>query len=99
MEDFKANPTRFLSDLQLPLPPPMPKVMIIGQKGSGITTQVNMLCDKYKLGTLNVKEQFLATMQKEREVRRRARLLARGFRPPQFEGEGPDAVELPDPEI
>jgi YHS domain-containing protein len=38
MEDFKLNPTKFLSNLSLPLQPPMPKIMIIGQKGSGITT-------------------------------------------------------------
>jgi YHS domain-containing protein len=56
LEDFKLNPIHYLSNLQLPLQPPMPKVMVIGQKGAGITTQVNMLCDKYKLSTITVKE-------------------------------------------
>lgn len=95
MEDFRGNPTHFLSNLQLPLQPPMPKVMVLGQKGAGITTQVSMLCDKYRLSTLSVKEEFLAKMKSEKEVRRRARLLARGFRPPTME----EGVEQPDEEI
>jgi YHS domain-containing protein len=97
LNKFKLNPTHFLSNLQLPLQPPMPKVMVIGQKGSGITTQVNMLCDKYKLSTIGLKTEFLAKMQKEKEVRRRARLLARGFRPPVMDGDPPE--EQPDAEI
>ena len=42
-EEFKFNPARFLTGFggaqSLPLAPPPPKIMILGSKGSGVTTQ------------------------------------------------------------
>jgi len=42
LEEFKFNPSKFLTGFggakSLPLAPPPPKIMIIGSKGSGITT-------------------------------------------------------------
>lgn len=57
----------------------MPKIMIIGQKGSGVTTQIAKLCDKYKLEEFELLKEFLATTNKEKAKRRRLRLLERGF--------------------
>jgi YHS domain-containing protein len=59
IEEFKFNPAKFMVGLEgpssLPVPPPPPKVMIVGQKGSGVTTQIDNLCKKYKIGSLNLK--------------------------------------------
>lgn len=59
----------------------MPKVMITGVKGAGTTTQCRMLCAKYKLEELELKDAFLAKLKSEKEKRRRARHLKRGFAP------------------
>jgi len=40
--------------------------MLIGPKGSGVTTQMNMICDKYKLGQMNILEQFLKRLFEEK---------------------------------
>lgn len=55
--------------------------MILGNKGSGITTITNLLCNKFKLEPLEIKKEFLKTMASEKEIRKRRRLLTRGFRP------------------
>jgi YHS domain-containing protein len=63
LEEFKFNPSKFMVGKEgpqsLPLAPPPPKIMIVGQKGSGITTQIDKLCKKYKISSLNLKEAFL----------------------------------------
>jgi len=75
----------------LPLLPPMPKIMICGQKGSGVTTQIQMLCDKYRLESFDLLKEFLSKLNSEKAKRKRLRLLNRGFKPlPEVE-EGEDA--------
>lgn len=70
----------------------------MGHRGAGVTTQIRMLCEKYKLEDLNLRESFLAKLDVEKEKRKRRRLLDRGFRPPEPpEEEGMEAP--PDPEI
>jgi len=67
---------------QLPLQPPPPKIMIMGTKGAGISSQIKKLCDKYKLEELNLKEAFTAKMSEEKEKRARKKLLGQGFKQP-----------------
>lgn len=104
-EEFKFNPARFLTGFggaqALPLTPPPPKIMILGCKGSGVTTQQHMLAKKFKLDTLNLREEFLEKFISEREIRKRRRLLDRGFKPPAPpEDEEEENAEVPpDPEI
>jgi len=59
----------------------MPKIMICGQKGSGVTTQIAMLCDKYKLDQFELMTEYKATVAKTKAARRRQRLLMRGHKP------------------
>jgi hypothetical protein len=33
--------------------------MIMGHRGAGVTTQIRMLCDKFKLEDIQMKESFL----------------------------------------
>jgi len=42
LEEFKFNPHAFMinDSKQLPLQPPLPKIMLCGLKGSGVTTQI-----------------------------------------------------------
>jgi hypothetical protein len=93
--EFVEQPAKFLvasnPNLSLPLPPPPPKVMVVGMKGSGVTTQIQKLCRKYKLEELGLKEKFLEQLAAEKEVRKRRRGLDRGFKPPPplEEGEEP----------
>jgi len=57
-----------------------------------------MLCEKYKLEEFNLKEEFLKKLAEEKNVRKRRRLLDRGFKPPEpAEEEG--MAPPPDPEI
>lgn len=72
--------------------------MILGHRGAGTTTLLKMLCDKFKLNSLSLKQEYLAKLKEEKDKRKRARLLTRGFRPPlpvEEEGMEPPA----DPEI
>jgi len=79
----------------------MPKIMICGMKGSGVTTQINMLCEKYKLNEFELMKEYLSTINKEKAKRRRMRLLNRGFKAidPEVlealeEGQEPEDAEL-----
>lgn len=69
--------------------------MILGMKGAGISTQIKKLCDKYKVEELKLKDNFLSRMKVEKEVRKRRRLLDRGFKAPPAveEGEEPPVDE------
>jgi adenylate/nucleoside-diphosphate kinase len=100
MEEFKFNPAKFLvghkGKEDLPLLPPPPKVMIIGQKGAGVTTQIDKLSKKYVIDSLSLKDKFTTIMSNEAEARKRGRLLQRGFKPPEVDEDG---VVAPDPEI
>lgn len=106
MEEFKFNPGKYLigqnGQNELPLRPPPPKIMICGMKGSGVTTQINMLCSKYKLDSLELQSEFMKRKDLEKEKRKRRRLLERGFRDPPPKEEDADPSEPyppPDPEI
>ena len=70
----------------------------MGPRGSGVSTQITKLCDKYRFSPFEIKNAYVDVMLKEKEERKRKRLLARGFKPPlppEEEGEAPP----PDPEI
>ena len=75
--------------------------MVLGTKGAGITTQIQMLCDKYKLSEFKLKDQFLAKMDGEKGIRKRRRLLDRGFvpLPPMEENDDGVQTQPPDPAI
>lgn len=60
----------------------MPKIMIMGTKGSGVTTQIQMLCDLYKLDSLELHTEFLKRLDKEKKLRQRSRRINQGFVPP-----------------
>lgn len=97
-EEFKFNPTAFLSKVTIPLTPPQPKIMVIGMKGAGVTTQISLLAKKFKIDSLELKSAFLSLMKSEKQKRKRARLLARGFKEP-APVEDEEAEPEPDAEI
>ncbi len=70
----------------------------MGHRGAGVSTQIRMLSEKFKLPELNLREAYLAKLKEEKEIRKRRRLLDRGFRPPQPADEDTGEVP-PDPEI
>ena len=69
--------------------------MILGMKGAGTAPQIKKICDKYKVKELKLKDEFMSKMASEKEIRKRRRLLDRGFRPPPpvEEGEEPQVDE------
>ena len=72
--------------------------MVMGHRGAGTTTIIRMLCEKFKLDEFELKNEYLKKLKEEKEKRKRARLLNRGFRPPPPpEEEGGESP--PDPEI
>lgn len=92
LEEFKVNPDKYLiaqcGAATLPLQPPPPKIMIMGTKGSGVSAQIKMLCEKYKLEELCLKEAFHSKTAEEKEKRARRKLLDRGFKPPVVDEDG-----------
>lgn len=69
----------------------------MGHRGAGTTTQIRMLCEKYKLEEFELKKSYLSKLDEEKEKRKRRRLLDRGFGKPGEPDE--DGVIPPDPEI
>jgi hypothetical protein len=49
----------------------MPKIMICGMKGSGVSTQISMLCDKYKLNEFELLKEYLNKIAADKASRRR----------------------------
>ena len=64
-DDFNVNPTKYLSHEVLPLAPPAPKIMILGDKGSGVTTQIEKLCAKFKIESCELMKEYLAKLEVE----------------------------------
>ena len=54
--------------------------MLTGNKCAGITTQINMLCDKFKLESLELMSTFNQEQADQLKARQRKRLLDRGFK-------------------
>jgi hypothetical protein len=72
--------------------------MITGTRGAGVSSQIHLLCEKYKLNEFKIRGAFEQKLKEEKEKRKRGRLLARGFKPlPPPEEEGEESP--PDPEI
>ena len=96
LEEFKADPMKYIKEgVQRP---PEPHIMIIGPKGSGASTQIELICEKYRVTQFSLKQEFLKKLTLEKDERKKQRLLARGFKAPEpveDEEEGPQ----PDPEI
>lgn len=83
-EVFNKDPVKYMIALTgkatLPLQAPLPKIMLIGNRGSGVTTQIKMLCDKFKLEEFELQKEFLEKIKVEKEKRQRLRLLQRGYK-------------------
>ena len=58
MEKFKNDPSKYMivqqQGVNLPIQPPAPKFLITGNKCAGVTTQINSLCEKFKLESLEL---------------------------------------------
>ena len=61
-EKFAFDPSKYMivqnACATLPLAPPPPKFLITGNKCAGITTQINLLCEKFKLEPLELQSAF-----------------------------------------
>ena len=66
---FDKDPVKYMiaytGKQTLPLQPPAPKIMLIGNKGAGVTTQIRMLCDKFKLDEFELQKEFLDKVKSE----------------------------------
>lgn len=84
LEKFKNQPSKYMivqnQGTQLPIQPPAPKFLITGNKCAGITTQINLLCEKFKLEPLELMDAFNKKQAEELKARQRKRLLDRGFK-------------------
>lgn len=84
LEKFKFDPSKYMivqeNGVPLPLAPPAPKIMVTGIKCSGVTTQIDMICNKYKLDKLELFEEYKKLDGEEKKARQRLRLLERGYK-------------------
>lgn len=72
--------------------------MILGHRGAGTTGLIRSLCEKFKLEEFSLKKEFIKKQNEEKEKRKRARLLNKGFAPPAgFDEETGKAI--PDPDV
>ena len=102
MEKFKKEPSKYMivqeQGCSLPIQPPAPKIMITGNKCAGVSTQINLLCERFKLDQLELQSVFQKKQADELKSRQRKRLLTRGFKGIP-ENEDPDAEPEVDAEI
>ena len=94
LEQFKSFPADYVRG-KLALPPP--HVMLLGVRGAGLHTQMEMLQQKYMINGLELKQKFVEQLLKTRKERRHRRFLARGFVAPEPRDDE-DTEPLPDPE-
>jgi adenylate/nucleoside-diphosphate kinase len=71
--------------------------MIVGVRGSGVRTQLELLYNKYQIPSIGLKENLLQYLSNEKQKRINARRLRRGFKAPepQTGDEAPDPATLP----
>ena len=104
MEKFKKCPSKYMivqsQGASLPIQPPAPKFLITGNKCAGVSMQINLLCEKFKLEPLELENAFNTKQAEELKSRQRKRLLDRGFKgfknPEEYE-EDPDTGEMKPP--
>lgn len=79
MEEFKINPAVYIEErVQRP---PEPHIMLVGCRGSGVTTQLNLLAKACQLPVIELKDGMLQRLEEERLKRKEQRRLLKGFRP------------------
>ena len=75
LEKFKFDPSKYMvvqeNGVPLPLAPPPPKIMVTGVKCSGVTTQIDMICSKYKLDKLELFAEYKKLDGEELKARQR----------------------------
>ena len=102
LNKFKKSPSKYMivreQGVSIPIQPPAPKIMITGNKCAGVTSQINMLCERFKLEPLELLSVFQKKQAEELKSRQRKRLLARGFKGIP-ENDDPDAEPEVDTEI
>jgi len=91
---FKGNVEKYMKDVIIKTPPP--RIMFIGIRGCGVTTQLTKLNEKYKISFLELKKCFLKVLAQEKLKRKNERKLNKGFKAPELNEEG-EVIE--DPEI
>jgi len=72
--------------------------MITGNKCAGVSTQINLLCERFKLDQLELQSVFQKKQAEELKSRQRKRLLSRGFKGIP-DNEDPDAEPEVDTEV
>ena len=74
---------------------PPPRIMLIGMRGSGVTTQLANLKEKYDIPTLDLHHRYKEYLEKEKELRRAKRKFQKvGFLNPEVEDDGEGNVAV-----
>jgi len=94
LEQFKSFPADYVRG-KLALPPP--HVMLLGVRGAGLHTQMDLIKQQFMIESLELKEKFVERAVKTRKERRHRRFLARGFVAPEPRDED-DTEPPPNPE-
>jgi len=97
MNIFKNNVDKYVAlcnkkNLKLP----GPRILMMGIKGSGLHTQMDLINKHYKISRVELARDMLEILKREKEKRKRDRELVRGFKPREYDEDG---NPLPDPEI
>lgn len=70
----------------------------MGDRGAGTSSLIRSLCEKFKLDEFMLKQEFVKKQNEEKQKRKRARLLNKGFAPPSgFDEE--TGKPIPDPDV
>eukprot|EP00743_Colponemidia_sp_Colp-15_P003757 GILK01004053.1.p1 GENE.GILK01004053.1~~GILK01004053.1.p1 ORF type:complete len:1970 (+),score=455.64 GILK01004053.1:306-6215(+) len=88
VEKFSLCPSRYVPKDEPTVPPP--HVMVIGSRGAGVTTQLELLTMKYKLPTVDLETQFMLALK---DARRKRGLRVKGESTPKAEGEEEEEEE------
>ena len=75
---FELSPNRYFQ----PSPSSFsPHILILGVRGSGVTTQATLLANRYQIPLLNLRSAYISALETAAQARRHHRFLTRGFKP------------------
>ena len=79
MNAFKENPTKYIKKDHLEI---APRVMVMGQRGAGLKTQLQKLNQQTKIPILNFKDTLIQLLENEKAKRKSERYYNKGFKIP-----------------
>lgn len=95
---FELHPNRYFQPNSCSF---APHILLLGARGSGVTTQATLLANLYQIPVFNLRSAYISALERAAQARRHRRFLIRGFKPEENYAETGvfQVAEDSDPEI